>query len=286
MTFTAAQMRIAFPRAPEAWAPALDAAWSEFGLSAISQQAGHLGVIGNESAGLTGSMKENMNYTAEQAFQFWPAKCRANPEKTRALCSRGDGGRGLANWVYADLYGNGPEESGDGWNRRGHGPLQITFTHTLGECGKALGIDLLANPDLICEPVNGARSAAWFVAVYKPQIAAAWLDPSVEAFLAGAKHVGWTDPAHTAVRIEYRRKALIALGANAIDAGDSWLRRGMSGPDVEALQKALNFAYGRRLDVDGQFGPKTHDLVIEFQKANGLDPDGVVGPKTRAALRM
>jgi peptidoglycan hydrolase-like protein with peptidoglycan-binding domain len=39
------------------------------------------------------------------------------------------------------------------------------------------------------------------------------------------------------------------------------------------------------LTVDGQFGPKTHTRVKEFQGQNNLTPDGIVGPMTRGAIK-
>ena len=39
------------------------------------------------------------------------------------------------------------------------------------------------------------------------------------------------------------------------------------------------------LAVDGQFGPRTHARVTEFQSQNDLTPDGIVGPMTRAAIK-
>lgn len=56
------------------------------------------------------------------------------------------------------------------------------------------------------------------------------------------------------------------------------LRRGSSGADVEALQKALG------LEVDGNYGPKTEAAVRAFQRAHDLVPDGLVGPRTWAAI--
>jgi len=39
------------------------------------------------------------------------------------------------------------------------------------------------------------------------------------------------------------------------------------------------------LAVDGEFGPKTHARVTEFQSKNNLTPDGIVGPMTRGVLK-
>jgi hypothetical protein len=69
----------------------------------------------------------------------------------------------------------------------------------------------------------------------------------------------------------------------ALGAKHPTLRRGATGADVKALQKALSGA-GFALDEDGDFGARTLDAVKRFQRQNGLDDDGVVGPKTWRAL--
>jgi hypothetical protein len=64
------------------------------------------------------------------------------------------------------------------------------------------------------------------------------------------------------------------------------IRQGCKGADVRAVQDVLNFHIRRLqpLDVDGDFGTKTHARVVEFQKANGLKVDGLVGPETLGKL--
>jgi N-acetylmuramoyl-L-alanine amidase len=56
------------------------------------------------------------------------------------------------------------------------------------------------------------------------------------------------------------------------------LRRGDEGPEVAALQRALNGARYVAGAADSVFGTKTRYAVIAFEKANGLTIDGVVGP--------
>jgi len=66
----------------------------------------------------------------------------------------------------------------------------------------------------------------------------------------------------------------------------SYLLQGRTGPDVKNLQTMLNY-FGKvqkPLVVDGIFGPKTKQAVIDFQKSVNLTPDGVVGPLTSKAL--
>src|SRR2546429_2564638 len=64
------------------------------------------------------------------------------------------------------------------------------------------------------------------------------------------------------------------------------IRQGSKGADVRAVQDVLNFHIRRLapLVVDGDFGPKTHARVVEFQKANQLKVDGLVGPQTLGKL--
>lgn len=64
------------------------------------------------------------------------------------------------------------------------------------------------------------------------------------------------------------------------------LFRGQGGhvAQVRQLQNRLNeagFPVGR---ADGDFGPRTKQAVMRFQRANGLEPDGIVGAATWRAL--
>lgn len=61
------------------------------------------------------------------------------------------------------------------------------------------------------------------------------------------------------------------------------LRKGDKCEEVKVLQSALNRA-GYNLAVDGSYGGKTRNAVIDFQGNHDLDPDGVCGPKTWKAL--
>jgi peptidoglycan hydrolase-like protein with peptidoglycan-binding domain len=65
------------------------------------------------------------------------------------------------------------------------------------------------------------------------------------------------------------------------------VRIGSMGPVVVELQKALNIGISAfsKLKEDGNFGPKTHGRVREFQGKSGLIQDGVVGPITWEALK-
>jgi lysozyme family protein len=66
--------------------------------------------------------------------------------------------------------------------------------------------------------------------------------------------------------------------------GSGLMRRGMTGPAVADLQRALR-AQGYPIAADGIFGPETERAVRAFQQQHGLIRDGVVGQETANHLR-
>jgi peptidoglycan hydrolase-like protein with peptidoglycan-binding domain len=62
------------------------------------------------------------------------------------------------------------------------------------------------------------------------------------------------------------------------------LKQGSKGDWVVCLQNALNHLGYGPLTSDGNFGPKTTDVIKKFQKNLGLQADGIVGEKTWLAI--
>lgn len=72
--------------------------------------------------------------------------------------------QGLANFVYANRYGNGDAKSNDGWNFRGQGCIHTTFRANYMSFSKAMYGDdrIVRNPKLIQQIEVGMLSAAFF----------------------------------------------------------------------------------------------------------------------------
>ena len=119
-----------------------------------------LAQVGHESGGLT-TIKENLNYSADRLKVIFPKYFKGvdpsgyarNPEK-------------IANRVYANRMGNGPEESGDGWRYRGRGPIQLTGKANYTKFAQEMFDDwqnLVEHPDWVTEDKDFAlMSAIWF----------------------------------------------------------------------------------------------------------------------------
>jgi putative chitinase len=149
--------------AAEAWSGPLTAAAQVFGIEDGLQTAHWIGQMMVECNRFT-VFEENLNYSADSLVRMWPnrvSRLVANRIGRIDGRQRADQ-RAIANLVYANRFGNGPPESGDGWKFAGKGPKQLTFHDNYLACGDAIGYDLVGDPRKILDPEFGALSAAWF----------------------------------------------------------------------------------------------------------------------------
>ena len=145
----------------------------EFEINTPQRIAAFLAQTAHESGGYT-MLTENLNYKAATLAACWPNRCavlgadkkpiKENGKLVPTAVANSIAGKPelIANLVYSSRMGNGPAESGEGWAFRGRGLKQLTGKFNYTKCGEALGVDLVANPDLLLEPMYAARSAGWF----------------------------------------------------------------------------------------------------------------------------
>lgn len=159
---------------PEKWIDAVKKTCAEFQIDTPKRIAAFLAQTAHESGGYT-MLTENLNYKAATLAACWPNRFAVlGPDKKPKKDEKGKNiptavansiaGKPelIANMVYSSRMGNGPAESGDGWLFRGRGLKQLTGRDNVTRCSNALGVDLVANPDLLLEPEYAARSAGWF----------------------------------------------------------------------------------------------------------------------------
>jgi len=143
-----------------AYLPYLTGAMVEFAIDTRLRAAAFLAQLAHESAELR-EWTENLNYSAAALLATFPTHFDA---ETAAAYARQP--ERIANRVYANRMGNGPEESGDGWRYRGRGPIELTGLDGYRGMGAALGVDLVGNPDLAATPRVGFRIAGRYWATH------------------------------------------------------------------------------------------------------------------------
>jgi putative chitinase len=104
------------------------------------------------------AFSENLNYGAKGLRgifrKYFPtdALARAYERKPAAIANR----------VYGNRMGNGPESSGEGFAFRGRGALQLTGKFNYSEFAKYVNRpDVMTNPDLVATEL-AFESALWF----------------------------------------------------------------------------------------------------------------------------
>jgi len=128
---------------------------NKFEINTPLRLAHFLAQCGHESGGFK-VVSENLNYGAaglqsifKKYFTAISAKeYERKPEK-------------IANIVYANRMGNGPQASGEGYKFRGRGYIQLTGKDNYTAFDKTVEDDILASPDLVATKYP-LLSAAWF----------------------------------------------------------------------------------------------------------------------------
>jgi putative chitinase len=215
-------------------------------------------------------MTENIHYTAVRACQVWPRRFRDPADCYRQVQSfAGDPEFPikLIDNVYGHRMGNRPGTH-DGSTFIGRGLSQVTGRNGYRDLGAKLGLNLIANPDL----VNSSTEA---------------LESGVADFiLCGCLPFARQDDVSG---VTYHLNG----GLTGLSERTTWLGKwkrvlGASSPVVHGttwIQHSLNILGAEpTLVADGSFGPLTVAALKAFQASHGLEVDGRADPATLAAI--
>lgn len=125
-------------------------------LTTNTRKAMFLGQCSHESGNFT-QLRENLNYSAKgliNTFKVFKNNLPLAQQYARQP-------QKIANFVYANRYGNGNVASGDGWFYRGFGYIQLTFKSNWLQFVTASNIDIINKPSLL-NPETAIQVSLWY----------------------------------------------------------------------------------------------------------------------------
>jgi putative chitinase len=137
------------------WLGPLEEVFVKYDISTPVRQACFIGQCAHESGNFK-TLQENLNYSAEGLMKTWPSRF---PTKEMADQYARNPAK-IAGKVYNGRLGNTSEEEAAQY--LGRGLIQLTGKENYANCGTALGVDFIGNPNLLTEPKYAALSAGWF----------------------------------------------------------------------------------------------------------------------------
>jgi putative chitinase len=139
------------------WCEALNKILPDYDINTPQRVAAFIAQAAHESGGFT-ALHENLNYRPETLRKVFPryfpddataAQYAHNPEM-------------IANKVYANRMGNGPEASGDGFRYCGRGLIQLTGHDNYQAFADSISIDVTQVPEYLQTFEGAVQSACWF----------------------------------------------------------------------------------------------------------------------------
>ncbi|MEM7240996.1 MAG: peptidoglycan-binding protein [Pseudomonadota bacterium] len=212
-------------------------------------------------------VSENLNYSASalrRVFgKYYPTNAAAQQAARKPM--------EIANKVYGGRMGNRKGTS-DGWNFRGRGFIQITGRNNYTAAKKAIGVDIIKEPDLALNPDIATKIALWYFDMRNiwPHCDANNVDRVTKLINGGFNGLA-----------DRRKKTKIALQVlNGQPEPLSTVRYGSRGADAQLLQSALNEMGFGPIVADGIFGQRSVAALRKMQAAWNLAVDGICGRNT------
>ncbi len=144
------------------WHEALEQLLPDYDINTPQRVAAFVAQCAHESGNFR-VIKENLNYRWETLRKLFPkyfptddlAKQYAslpNPQKQEAIANR----------IYANRMGNGPEESGDGYRYCGRGLIQLTGKDNYSRFAQSIEVSVEEASEYLSTFEGAAQSACWF----------------------------------------------------------------------------------------------------------------------------
>ena len=157
--FTQAQFEEIIGKNPYAdhWFKAVCEILPDYDIDTVPRVAAFLAQTAHESGGYR-AIKENLNYKAASLRKVF-AKYFPTDELAAQYANKPEM---IANRVYGNRMGNGPEESGDGYKYCGRGLIQLTGKDNYTRYAQSLEISVEEASEHLTTFEGCVQSAAWF----------------------------------------------------------------------------------------------------------------------------
>ena len=161
LDLTLEQLKQIVPNNPyiEHWHEALCEILPDYDIDTPQRLAAFLAQCAHESGGFK-AIKENLNYRPASLVSLFK-KYFDLPTATH-YCSLPNKQEAIANRIYANRMGNGPEESGDGYRYCGRGLIQLTGKDNYTRYAQSLEISVEEASEHLTTFEGCVQSACWF----------------------------------------------------------------------------------------------------------------------------
>jgi putative chitinase len=131
----------------------------QFEVTTAQRVAAFIAQCAHESLDFT-KLTENLNYSSDALVKLFPTHFHGDAVNYHRQPEK------IANRIYENRMGNGPESSGEGWKYRGRGPIQLTGKSNYSKFANDFFEDpqtVMDDPDLVTDDIpTSLYSALWF----------------------------------------------------------------------------------------------------------------------------
>jgi putative chitinase len=162
MEITKEQLKQLLPKNPyvDHWHNALSQLLPDYEINTDKRIAAFIAQCAHESGGFM-VLRENLNYRWQSLRKVFP-KYFPTDELAQEYAAKPNKQEAIANRVYANRMGNGPEESGDGYRYAGKGLIQLTGKDNYFWFSQSIGVSVEEAAEYMLTFEGAAQSACWF----------------------------------------------------------------------------------------------------------------------------